>query len=156
VGAQDLGPVSANQHVQLTVTLAPRDPSGVQALINALNSPGSAEYHHWLAKGRFLQEFGPTRSSVGSVESWLKARGLSDSTDAGFAIDVTATAGQVQKALGVSLQRYRTSEGVVGFRAAQAPLVPASLADGTVTAVIGLDAGRNRRRVDLSSRKLTV
>jgi subtilase family serine protease len=131
--------VADSQSVELTFSIAPRDPAGVQALVNALYTPGSAEYHHWLAKGQFLQEFGPSRTTLESVESWLKERGLSNTTDAGFAIDATATAGQVEKALGVSLENYRTNSGVVGFRAAQAPLLPANLAAGTVTAVLGLD-----------------
>jgi subtilase family serine protease len=138
-GAKALGSVADSQSVELTFSIAPRDPAGVQALVNALYTPGSAEYHHWLAKGQFLREFGPSRSTLESVESWLKERGLSKTTDAGFAIDATATAGQVERALGLSLENYRTNSGVVGFRATQAPLVPANLAAGTVTAVLGLD-----------------
>lgn len=138
-GARALGSVAADQKLQLTFALQSSDPQGVQALIQSQYTAGSPGYHRWLAKGVFLARFGPSRTSVSTVESWLEGRGFHDVANEGFAISVTAPAAQVEKALGVSLENYRTRTGAVGFRADEAPLVPSDLAYSAVTAVMGLD-----------------
>ena len=57
----------------------------------------------------------------------------------GFSIDVSAPAGQVGVALGTTFERYRTTSGTTGYLARQTPLVPAALAGGEISAILGLN-----------------
>jgi hypothetical protein len=139
-GSIALGPVAGNQRIALSVVLAPAHRSQLQSLLKNLYNPKSSKYHQWLRSGQFLSEFGPSSADVATAESWLHAKGLTQTTLSGFAVHVSATESRVSAALGTSFERYRMSTGNVGFVAKQAPLVPQPLASsGQIATILGLD-----------------
>ena len=137
-GAVPLGAVPSSQELQLGVVLPPSNTGQLQSLLQDLYDPHSPEYHQWLRPGEFLQRFGPSAADVSSVESWLDGAGLS-ATQSGFALNVSAPASRIDSVLGTSLERYRTPSGRTGYLAQQTPLVPSTLANGTITSILGLN-----------------
>jgi subtilase family serine protease len=85
-----------------------------------------------------MQRFGPSPADVSAVESWLADAGLS-STLSGFSVKVSAPASRIGAVLGTSFEQYRTRSGTVGYLAQQSPLVPTTLAAGTITGILGLN-----------------
>jgi hypothetical protein len=138
-GVKALGPVPAGTGLHLTVGLAPSDPDDLASLLAELYTPGSSGYHRWLTPAEYQADFAPAPAEVASVESWLHAKGLTDTTVTDGAVDVAAPAGVVSTALGTALERYRLPGGATGFLDQTTPEVPSSLGSGQVTGIIGLD-----------------
>jgi hypothetical protein len=138
-GSVALGRVGADRRIAFKVVLPPSDGGQLQSLLSNLYDPSSPEYHHWLAQGEFLSRFGPSSSEVAAVEGWLEGSGLTDIKLSGFAVDVSARASEVSKALGTSMEEYRAPTGNVGYLAQRAPLVPTALANGEIKAILGLN-----------------
>jgi hypothetical protein len=138
-GSTALGAVPATQPLSLSIVLPPSNSAGLQSVLANLYNPSSPQYHQWLKPGQFATEFGPSPSTVTSVESWLHGRGLSSTSLTGSTIEVAAPAKTVSTALGTSFERYRSPSGARGYIAQDAPLVPQNLASGEITSIIGLD-----------------
>ncbi|HVV14490.1 S53 family peptidase [Amycolatopsis sp.] len=126
----------ANQQVQLSVELSPRDPAALNAFVTAVSTPGSPQYHQYLPKGQFAATFGPAQSSIDTVTAALKAEGLNpDPVSAdGLSIPVHTTLGEAAKALHVSFAGYRLHDGRTTF----ANTAPAELPSNAATAVTGI------------------
>jgi subtilase family serine protease len=91
-----------------------------------------------LRRGQFESEFGPSASTIAAVESWLKGVGLRSEVS-GSAVAISAPAQQMAAALGTSFERYRTPSGQSGYLARRTPQVPASLAHGQISVILGLN-----------------
>ena len=138
-GSTPLGSLPSDQQVSLNVVLPPSNGNRLQRLLKNLYDPSSPQYHQWLHAGQFEQRFGPSAADVASVESWLHGVGLTRTTVSSFAVKVSATASQVSSALSTPFERYRTPTGHQGYLAQRIPLVPQSLANGQVSAILGLN-----------------
>ena len=138
-GSTPLGSLPGDQQVSLNVVLPPSNGNRLQRLLKNLYDPSSPQYHQWLYAGQFEQRFGPSAVDVASVESWLHGVGLTRTTVSGFAVKVSATASQVSSALSTPFERYQTPTGHQGYLAQRIPLVPQSLANGQVSAILGLN-----------------
>jgi subtilase family serine protease len=139
-GAVRTGVLAGGTSLHLDVELAPRDPAGLAAFVRSVSDPKSVNYKHYLAKGQFAAEFGPTRATIDAVTNALRAQGLHPGapTPDGLTIPVTATATQASAALGTGFATYRMSDGRATFANTAAPELAASVA-GSVTGIIGLD-----------------
>ncbi len=138
-GAAVVGSTPGSAEVDAEVSMEPRDPSALQAFVDAVSTPGSPEYRHYLAKGRFGSVFGPTAATLVAVRAWLSSVGLhlgATSTD-GLLIPVSGTADQMERAFGVPLVETRLRSGRLARAPTADPEVPASLA-GVIGGVIGL------------------
>jgi hypothetical protein len=138
LGATALGVVPATQNLTVSVALPPSNQAALTALLQGQSDPASPEYHHWLAPGQFNSEFGPSPSDISAVTSWLSGAGLSP-TVSGFLVTVTAPESELASALGTSFERYELSDGDTGYVASSAPLVPADLASGQISSIMGLN-----------------
>ncbi|HUY65574.1 MAG TPA: protease pro-enzyme activation domain-containing protein [Acidimicrobiales bacterium] len=138
-GASITGPTDPRAEVTADVALEPRDPAALSAFVDALSTPGSPQYHRFLAAGRFASLFGPTAAVVGAVRAWLASSDLhvGPVSPDGLLVPVTGTAGQVARALDVSLVDTRLPSGRVARLSEEAPAVPAALAP-SLAGVIGL------------------
>ncbi len=139
-GATRLGVERSRSIVHLDVVLSPRDPAALTRYATQVAAPGSPLYHDYLPRGAFPSVFGPTRAAIAAVRSALSGLGLHPGKISAnhLAIPVTATAGQVQRALGTKLDRYRLAGGRVGYANVAAPRLPATAAR-YVESIIGLD-----------------
>ncbi len=135
---RDLRPLPPAQRITFDLTLATRDPAGLQ---NAM-AGGSA-----LTAAQFAARFGPDPARVASALTVLAAAGLTAHWTPGeVLLTVAGTASTVERFLGVSIHRFTGPDGTAFYSALTVPAIPASL-KGVVVAITGLD---NYRR-DLTS-----
>jgi hypothetical protein len=137
--AKDEGPLAPAATLHLELTLRLPDPAAVAAFIAAANDPSSPDFGRWLAPGQFTQRFAPSGAEVASVDAALTAEGLRPTATSPdhLSIDLTATAGAIEHALHVGLERYRLGSHAF-YANTSAPELPASIA-GDVQGVLGLD-----------------
>jgi DNA-binding beta-propeller fold protein YncE len=140
LGSRRVGAVPAGARLSLDVFLRPRDPAALERFALAVSSPSSRLYRHYLPRGRFASEFGPTPAAIASVRHALGLAGLraGAATANGLIIPVTANAAQVERAFGSPLDRFRLPGGRVAM-ANTAPLTIDASASRYVQGVIGLD-----------------
>jgi hypothetical protein len=138
-GAEVVGPSTSSNPISADVSLEPRDPAALQAFVTAVSTPGSPQYHHYLAAGQFGPTFGPTASTVAATRSWLASSGLQvGATSAnGLLIPVAGTVATMEQAFAVPLVQARLRNGRLARAETANPAVPASLS-GVVGGVIGL------------------
>jgi Pro-kumamolisin, activation domain/Putative Ig domain len=132
--------VAAGVPLHLTVMLEPRDPKSLAMLAQDVSTPGSPEYHHYLAAGQFAQEFGPTDATLTTVEQALATLGLHPGTVTAnhLAIPVTTTAGQVASAFQIKERQVRLANGRVAYANDAAPRLPTTIAPA-ISGILGLD-----------------
>ncbi len=139
-GTERLGTAPSGQVLNLDVVLAGQDPAGLAAAADAVSTPGSAQYRHYLDAAQFAAAYGPSAAEVAQVSSALRAEGLTVGTVApgSFLLPVSGTAGAVSGAFATSLESVRAPGRDRAVVNTSSPEVPDVLA-GAVTGVIGLD-----------------
>lgn len=139
-GSARIGTLPSSTTLQIDVALAPRDPAALSQYAAQVATPGSPAYHDYIARGQFASLFGPTSTTINNVYAALRALGLNPGAISAdhLSIPVTATAGQIESAFGVSIASYRLAGGGTGFANTNAPKLPANIAS-QVQAIIGLD-----------------
>ncbi|HEX5120275.1 MAG TPA: S53 family peptidase [Pseudonocardiaceae bacterium] len=139
-GAVRTGTPADTTSLHLDVELAPRDPAALAAFVASVSDPKSLGYKHYLAKGQFAAEFGPTQATIDAVTNALRAQGLHPGvpTPDGLTIPVTTTVAQAGSALGTGFANYRMPDGRATIVNTAAPALPASVA-GSVTGIVGLN-----------------
>jgi Pro-kumamolisin, activation domain/Fibronectin type III domain/IPT/TIG domain len=139
-GSRVVGAVAGTAELSGAIALKLRNPAAVSAFIDAVSSPNSPEYHHYLARGQFATLFGPTASTVAAVERQLRSEGLTVSgvSANNLLVNFRGTAAKVEAAFHTGLQRVRLVDGTMGQATTAAVRLPASIAQ-EVQAVIGLD-----------------
>ncbi len=136
-GATRLGRLASDALLTVTLVLRPTHTDELDALMRDLYDPSSSRYGRWLPTGEFVRRFGPDRTQVEAVTSWLHGQGLTDTSVQGMAVRASGDSQAVGRAFGVSFGRLRLAEGTDGYIASAAPLVPAAVADATTT-ILGL------------------
>src|SRR3989442_11585798 len=71
------GTADPTSYVGFRVYLAWNNPSAVEALAQAVSDPHSPSYGQYLTSAQFRQQFAPSQSQVGMVQSWLRSQGFS-------------------------------------------------------------------------------
>src|SRR5579884_340858 len=139
-GATLVSGVPASRPLHLTVALRPADPGALRAYAEAVSSPGSSLFRHYLTPARFARRFAPTQSEADSVAASLRAHGLTPGprTANGLSIPVLTTVGGAARAFGLGFALVRLPGGRRAVVASAAPAVDRSVA-GLVQAVIGLN-----------------
>lgn len=140
-GARMIGSVPASTRIDLSVSIAPRDETALTSFIAAASVPGTARYHQYLDGGQFAARFGPTAGTISAVESELRSLGIRATTLTGDHLFVNAvtTAETAESAFKVKLDRYRLSDGAVGFSNTDAPAVTGVLGSPAVLAILGMN-----------------
>src|SRR3989454_11743422 len=133
------GTADPTSYVGFRVYLAWNNPSAVEALAQAVSDPHSPSYGQYLTPQQFRQQFAPSQSQVGAVQSWLKSQGFSVEYTPlnNHYVSAEGTVAQAQAAFGTSFGIY--SVGGLSLRAPSADVtIPSSLAN-IVTGFLGLD-----------------
>ncbi|MFZ0091892.1 MAG: protease pro-enzyme activation domain-containing protein [Solirubrobacteraceae bacterium] len=139
-GARHRGALAADKTLRLTIALTPQDPAALTAFADAAATPGSPRYHHYVTVHQFAQRFGAAPADIASVQSALRAQGLSVGAPTAnrLTLPVTGSVAQVDQAFSVSESVVQLPDGRTAYANDQAPQVDASVASN-VQAVIGLD-----------------
>jgi kumamolisin len=137
--ARLLRAADASQQLNLSIGLRLNNATGLQKLLQAIYTPGSSQYHHYLTPAEFRQLFAPTDEQVQQVVSFLQAQGLAVQNIASnhLLIDASGTVAQAQQAFHVQINTYQSGDHAF-YANAQAPSVPASL-QTLISSIGGLD-----------------
>jgi subtilase family serine protease len=134
-----VGAAPAAQPLQLVLPLR-ADLTGLEALARAVNTPGSALYHHYASIAELSRRFGARAQARRLVVSYLRRAGATavriDAT--GLFADATLSAARAQRLFGGSLARFRAAHAASFVAPSAAVRIPRALR-GAVTGVVGLD-----------------
>jgi pseudomonalisin len=138
LGAPALGGLPASTVMHVSLGLALRNKPEMDRLAQAMSTPGSSAFEHFLSPRQVRARFGPTSASVNTVERWLRSNGFSQVAAApnGLLVSAQAPAATVEKALNTSIDRFRI-QGATRYANIKPAMVPASLGH-IVTSVLGL------------------
>jgi subtilase family serine protease len=126
--AAALGPLAPHSVLAVDVELRPRDPGALERFAMDVSTPGTASYGQFLAPGAFANRFGPTPSAMSLVRAWLDRAGLSFAVARDhLTVRLHGTANDVERALGVRVERYRLSGGRTAYANTTAPRIPAAV-----------------------------
>jgi len=157
-GATATGVLRPSTVLELDVVLKPSDPQALSVYAHAVSSPGSPDFRDYLSPAAFAERFGAPTSTVASVEADLRGKGFSIEGESRNRLVVRAatTARLVDRAWGISLERYRLAGGQSGFANNQAPQLPTQLA-GDVAGIVGLDSlGSLQTQAEMAPRREAV
>ena len=135
-------PVSAvarSSSVDFELVLKLRDAAGAKALVQAVSTPGSASYRHYLTAAQWESRFSPSASEVAGARAWLASEGFKVGATSADRITISAsgTAAQVESAFATGLENYKLNGHVVRL-ATRKMSIPASVA-GSVVGAMGVN-----------------
>ncbi|WP_367319147.1 protease pro-enzyme activation domain-containing protein [Streptomyces sp. HUAS ZL42] len=130
----DHGAAAASTTLTPTVFYAGQDPAGMTAYAQAVSTPTSPFYRHYLTPAEYHARFGATAAQVKAVRSWLTGAGLKITSSDKAGVTVTGTTPAIQKAFGVTLRSYKIKGESYVAPTADAQVPAAVAADvGTIT-----------------------
>jgi subtilase family serine protease len=134
------GPVRAGRRIALVLSLASRDPLGMERMATAVATPGSPSYRRYLTVPEFAARFGAPPAHLAAVTRVLRGAGLAVAPTGAnhLTLSVSGTAAAVQRAFATRLASVRTADGRRAFADRRAPTLPARLAP-EVQSVVGLN-----------------
>ncbi|HEY1961684.1 MAG TPA: S53 family peptidase [Rhizomicrobium sp.] len=137
--AQRVGAERDTRRVAISAWLGFRDMAGLQKLVEAQSTPGSAQYGQHLTPAQFHARFSPAASDVMKVRNTLQQLGFKvDYIPAsGLYVQASGTVKQIKSAFHVTQDRYKY-HGTVMRSNAEAPTLPSGISR-LVTFVGGLD-----------------
>lgn len=143
-----MGAAPASQRLTVQVWLRP-DMARAAASADAVATPGSPQFHHYLSPDDYTARFGPSAAQAGAVATWLTGAGLTGvQVDAGRDyVSATGPVSALESAFQVRIGRYRARNAANGSAARSAEFtsndrevsVPASLAPAVLD-VTGLSS----------------
>ncbi len=105
--AENHGQIDPSTPLKLTVWLTMHNRQEFDQRVEALYTPGSPSYHHWLTSAD-LVAYAPTKSEIQTVTRQLENNGLTvrPQADDPFALRVTGSAESVQATFGVEIDTF--------------------------------------------------
>jgi subtilase family serine protease len=137
------GAAPSSDYVGFRVYLGWKNAAQAAALAQAVSDPKSSSYRKYLSPGQFRQQFAPSQSDVGAVQSWLRSQGMSvvyTPTNNHY-VSAEGTVAQVQSAFGATLNEYSVA-GTTLRAPATSLSVPSSLAT-IIASVVGIDQSQD-------------
>lgn len=125
-------------HMQLLLKRSPEREAALEAYVEELTDPASANYGRWLTAAEIGRRYGPAALDIHRVTRWLSGHGFAVNTvyPGGTLVDFSGTAGQVRTAFHTAIHRFAVGdEGHIANVAD--PEIPAALA-GLVAGPVSL------------------
>ncbi|MBO0730674.1 MAG: S8/S53 family peptidase [Acidimicrobiaceae bacterium] len=137
--AHPAGSVSRSSRVDFQVVLQLRNEGAAKALVQAVSTPGSPSFRHYVTASQWESQFSPSNAQVARAKSWLRSQGFTVGAVARDRITISAsgTAAQVESAFGTGLQNYQYKGHTVRFATSNLS-VPSSVA-GNVVGALGVN-----------------
>jgi hypothetical protein len=140
LGARVVGTVAGTSELSAAIAMRLPNPEAVTAFIDNSSDPHSPAFRHYLKPGQFASRFGPSRSTIATVEHQLAFDGLSVTglSSNGLLIQFRGRAAALESTFHTDLERVRLADGTMGQATTSTVRLPSSIA-GHVQAVVGLD-----------------
>ena len=135
--AADLGPASPESMANVTVHLKLPNQAAFDQAVEALYTPGSATYHHWLTDAQ-MSAYSPSSADVATVRQALQAQGLqilSVSAD-NASIRARGTLGNMERSFQTQIHQFKRDGQTFHANVTAAHL--AGSADNLVAGITGL------------------
>src|SRR6266481_2873156 len=128
-----------NASIGFRLYLGWNNPSAVEALAKSVSDPHSSAYGQYLTPAQFRQQFAPSQSQVGAVQSWLRSQGFNVeyTPQNNHYVSAEGTVAQAQAAFGTGFGNYLVQGQTLRSPTADIS-VPSSFAS-IVTSVVALD-----------------
>ena len=143
--AQASSRLAGSTILQMTISLAPANRSGLTAFANSVSDPKSENFRRFLTPKQIGERFGVSDATVNTVVSYLKGKGMKVTMvgDSRTAIVFSGRADKVESAFATKLYNYsmesRATAGPLKFFSnATPPMLPGSIAT-KVAYIEGLD-----------------
>jgi subtilase family serine protease len=139
--ARTTGAVRTGRQVQLSLSLASRDPLGMARMATAVSTPGTRAFRHYLSVSQFAHRFGATTAHIVAVRRALRAEGLKVAPVAAnrMTLEASGSAAQVEHAFKTRLDSVRMADGRRAYANRTTPTLPAAVAPD-VDSVVGLNS----------------
>ena len=139
-GAVALGRLAGSSHLRVDVELSPRNSTALAEYAAEVSTPGTSLYRHYLSRGAFATQFGPTAAAIVDVRRWLQSDGLAVTTISAnhLTVEVQGLTASFERAFSTGIERYRLPAGGVAYANTAAPRVDSSVSR-YVQGVFGLD-----------------
>jgi pseudomonalisin len=148
-GLSALPPLRATagaQRISVDVDLIDPHAAQEQALVTALTTKGSPEYHHFLTPAAYAARFRVPAATDSAVERFATAHGLTVERVnlMGDEISLSGTVAQAERTFSVSISDY-VWHGLHFYANSNAPAVPAGLG---IVGVVGLNSAQRMTTTD--------
>lgn len=117
--SQKIAPVNPSSTFSFGVVLPSKNARGLAAMANAVSTPGSPEYHHFLTHAQVMAQYGPDMALARAMQARFKAAGL-DATVVNQMMSVKGTVAQVNALFKTQMTRYQ--KGTTSFVAPNSAL----------------------------------
>ncbi|HEY3914302.1 MAG TPA: choice-of-anchor tandem repeat GloVer-containing protein, partial [Verrucomicrobiae bacterium] len=133
------GRYASTNHLDLALGLPLRDHAGLSALLRDLYDPASPSYHKYITSRQFAERFGPSVGDYRKLADFATGHGLKimGTHDNRTLLDVSGSAGDIEKAFHVRMQVYQHPTECRTFHAPDGD--PSIDLDLPVLGVYGLD-----------------
>ncbi len=107
--AQIISSLESGRHLQLALSLPLRNEAQLDSLLQQINDPQSANYHHYLNVEEFTNRFGPTEQDYDAVVRWAQAKGFAVTATAPnrLVVDIDGSVETVNRAFRIALNTYK-------------------------------------------------
>jgi subtilase family serine protease len=108
-GARLMGRMQRTQRLQVAMTLHLRNESQLDALLQRLYQPTSADYRHFLSVEEFTEQFAPTPSDYATVVNYAASHGLTVTSHHAnrLVVEVEGSVTDIERAFHVNMQTYQ-------------------------------------------------
>ena len=110
--AQFINQLPSETKLSLIIHLKLRNKAALDKLVEDIYNPNSLQYHQFLTKTQYEQQFAPTPNTEETIVQYFKAKGMSAKM-MNHRIHISATVNQIEKALKIKTNRYRFNHQIV-------------------------------------------
>ena len=137
IGATDQGAVEDDMRFEHLLLLLKRDTATETSLerhIEAMHTPGTPEFHHWLTAEQVGARFGISAKDVGVIEQWLSSHGFSVNRvyKSGLVLDFSGTAANIRETFHTDIHHLELPSGERHVANTVDPQIPAALSAAVV------------------------
>jgi hypothetical protein len=103
--------------------------TAVDLLEQRLRTKGDPLYHQWLTPEELAEMFGPAKSDVEALETWMTSHGLTvvSYEPSQLVVLFTGTVADVEEAFHTQISNYKTADGSIHYSNSTNPKAPAAL-----------------------------
>jgi len=107
-----LGHTNADKKLHIAVSLPYGDPAGMQAFVDSVSDPKSANFHQFITPDQVGARFGLSDDKVAAVASYLKSQGIKVNLVAKNHLSILAdcTVAQAEKAFSTTINDYQVND----------------------------------------------
>lgn len=104
-----VGHLDSAKVMKLNIALPLRNEDDLDALLERLYNPKSADYRQWLSVAEFTERYGPTQEDYAAVISFAQAHGLkvTETYPTRLVVNVSGTVANIERAFNVTIGEYQ-------------------------------------------------